>query len=215
MPPRSIAELIANMLDRAAIPVDEEGEQLFSEINPGYIADEVMRATVPTLDETLEEVTEIEQHFHNDELWWGATAAPNQDNAIDANVNRPFQVISGNNTWGAAVPVVGRLDNPVKPWQTSFDMHRIAVAAVSNATAWRIRFLYSDQSLEEAAQALRYTMTMNIATGIGANVDGRPADLRMRPIPVGWIVWAQGWNATGLATLDFFHGAHGYPVRSL
>lgn len=215
MPPRSITELIANMLDRAAIPVDEEGEQLFSEINPGYIADEVMRATIPTLDETLEEVTEIDDHIHNDELWWGATAAPNQDNAIDANVNRPYVLVSGNNAWGAAVSIVGRLDNPVKPWQTSYDLHRIIVADVDNATMWRIRFLYGNESFLEALNAERWTETMYIATGVGVNRVASPADLRMRPIPVGWKVWAQCWNATDIAEIDIFVGAHGYPVRSM
>lgn len=212
---RSIAEMIRIGLVRAAVPVDEDGSALFSEDNPGYIADEVMRATIPTINEILEEVVEIEEHFHNDELWWGATAAPDQDHAIDENVNRPFVLVSGNNTWGAAVSIIGRLDNPVKLWQTRYDLHRLIVVAVGNATLWRVRFLYGNESLEEAAQAARWTEVPFIATGIGNNLSGAPVDVRQRPIPVGWKMWAQAWNATTDDTISIQVGAHGYPVRSL
>lgn len=212
---RSIAEMIANHLDRVAIPVDEEGEQLFSEDNPGYIADEVMRATIPTIDEILEEVTEIEEHIHNDERWWGTLEVANQDNAIEWNVNRPYTLVSGNFTWGAVIPIIGRFDNPVLPWQTTFDLHRFMVAGVENAFAWRIRFLYGDQSFLEALNAERWSEVMFIATGVGANLIGFPVDVRMRPIPVGWNVWAQCANPTNADEISIFVGAHGYPVRSM
>ncbi|MCJ7557507.1 MAG: hypothetical protein MUP90_11440, partial [Gammaproteobacteria bacterium] len=60
-----------------------------------------------------DELEEFEQHFHNVSRAWGATAAPDETNAIEANVNRPFAAISGNNTWGAAIPILGTDDNPV------------------------------------------------------------------------------------------------------
>ena len=215
MPPRTLAQLFRANLDRAVIPVDEDGDALFSADNPGYINDEVMRATIPTIDEILEEVEEIDDHVHNDELWWGSVAVPTQDTACESNVDRPFTLASGNDTWGVAVPIIGRLDNPVKSWQTKFDLHRVAISEVDNATPWKIRFLYGNQSLEEAAQAQRWTETMSIASGIGSNIGAGPSDMRMPILPVGWIVWAQCWNATLNDTISFFVGAHGYPVRSL
>lgn len=210
MPRRTLAELFRYNLDRAVIPIDEEGGQIFSADNPGYISDETTQAALAAMAETLDE---IHDHNHTTELWWGALAAPTQDNAIEENVNRPFTLVSGNNTWGVAVPVVGRLDIPVHSWETNYAINRIVIAAVSNATPWRVRFLYGDQSFLEALNAERYTETMTVATGIGSNIDGSPADIRMCKLPVGWIIWAQAWNATTDATIEIFHGCHGYPPR--
>ena len=215
---RTISQLLNLNLDRLAIPVDEDGDALFSEDNPGYMVDEVTQAALTALAsvvaEIAEEVEEIEEHVHNDELWWGAVAAPTESIACESNVNRPFTAASGNNTWGVAIPIVGSNDVPVKPWQTTYDLHRIAISGVDNATPWKLRFLYGDQSLEEAAQANRYTETMSIASGVGSNIGAGPSDIRFPRIPVGWRVWCQVWNATNLDTISFFAGAHGYPVLS-
>jgi len=211
--------MIRHRLDRVAVPVDEDGQQLFSEFNPGYIVDLVTQASLavlsPIVDEILEEVTEIEEHFHNDELWWGRVAGPTQDHAIDDNTNRPYTLTSGNNDWGVAVPIIGRLDNPVKPWQIEFDMHRIAISAVDNVLPWKIRFLYGNQSFLEARNAYRWTQTMSIASGVGSNIGAGPSDIRMRVLPLGYIVWAQCRNVTLGDTISFFIGVHGYPVRDL
>ena len=56
---------------------------------------------------------------------------------------------------------------------------------------------------------------MTVATGIGSNIDGMPSDMRMRKLPLGWMIWAQAWNATNLATIEFFIGVHGYPLTLL
>ena len=226
MPIRSIAELIRLHLDRVAVPTDESGNQLFSEINPGHISDETTRLTLAEVqtalsalttisNEILEEAIEIEQHIHNDELWCGAVAVPDENNACESNVSRPYVAVSGNDVWGVAIPVIGRLDNPVKPWQTRFDLHRIAIAAVDNATPWKIRFLYGNGTVAQAITAEYWSETMSIATGIGSNIGAGPSDVRFRRLPVGWNVWAQAWNATNLDTISFFAGVHGYPVRSL
>ena len=182
---------------------------MFSEKNPGYMLDTIVRAVVA---EILEEVTDIEEHVHNNELWWGAADAPNESNAIESNVDQPFVATSGNNTWGVAIPIIGSNDVPVKFWQTRYDLHRVAISAVDNGTPWKLRFLYGGQSLEEAAQARRWTETMSIATGIGSNIGAEPSELRFPIIRVGWRVWAQVWNQTNLDTISFFVGVHGYPV---
>jgi len=44
--PRSIAQLLRLNLDRAAIPVDESGDALFSEDNPGYMVDQATQAAL-------------------------------------------------------------------------------------------------------------------------------------------------------------------------
>ncbi len=213
---RTISELVRLKLDRAAIPIGEGGEQLFTELNPGYMLDEATQAALATLAIAVAEIRgEVEilgQHVHNDELWWGSVAAPNESNACESNVDRPFTAASGNNTWGVGIPVIGSNDRPVKPWQTEYDLHRIAISGVDNATPWKLRFLYGDQSLDEAAAANRYTETMSIASGVGNNIGAGPSELRFPRIPVGWRVWAQAWNFTNLDTISFFAAAHGYPV---
>ena len=210
--PRSIAQLLRLNLDRAAIPVDESGDALFTEDNPAYMVDQATQAALTALAveiaEIQEGVVEIHQHFHNDELWWGAVAVPNETLAIDLNVNRPYAALSGNNTWGVGIPIIGSRDVPAKPWQTVYGLHRVVITEPTNATAWRLRFLYGDQSMEEAAQARRYTETMFI----GVVAWSPPIEIRIPVIPVGWRVWAQAWNATNLATLEFFIGVHGYPA---
>ncbi len=35
-------------------------------------------------------VHEIEKHFHSPGYWWGALAGPDETNAIEENVTRPF-----------------------------------------------------------------------------------------------------------------------------
>ena len=209
MLPRSIAELIRLHLDRAAIPMDEGGSQLFSEINPGYMVDEVARMALAKIATAIDD---LDAHNHASEIWYGSVAAPTTTTAIDENVNRPYVALSGNNTWGPLIHVVGTEDRPVKPWKTSYAVHRIVIAAVSNATPFKIRLIYGGGTVEEAMAAIQWTETMTVATGIGNNIDGTPSDIRMRVLPVGYAVWAQVWNATNAAQLDFFVGIHGYPL---
>ena len=161
-------------------------------------------------DDILHELGEIEHHLHNYERWWGATPAPNTANAILMGVDNPHVVISGNNTWGAAVPVVGRLDNPVRTIDNIFDIHRITIADPDNATMWLLRFLWGTESLEEAAQAQRWSAIEMIASGVGSNISTPGINMVTDRMPVGSTVWAQGWNVTNLAELSFFHGCHGY-----
>lgn len=216
MPPRSIEELLQAHLDRAVIPIDEEGAQLFSEDNPGHISDETTQAALSAQDLLLDEIHEDTEHtegyLHSDERWWGALVAPTQDNAIDDTVTNAHTLVSGNDDWGVAIPIIGRLDNPVQPWQTVFDIHRVLITDISTTTVWRLRFLYGNESFLEARNALRWTEVMFIGGGVGSNISVVPMDIRQREVPVGWNVWAQGWNATNLAALEFYFGAHGHPM---
>jgi hypothetical protein len=70
-----------------------------SDVVAGSLADRVIDIQTETI--------EIERHIHNVERWWGALASPDETNAIEANVNRPFVAASGDNTWGAAINHLG------------------------------------------------------------------------------------------------------------
>lgn len=158
-------------------------------------------------------VDEIDQHNHNIERWWGAVAVPGEINAIEANVNRPFQATSGANTWGAAIPICGSADNPVLTTQTEFDAHRVLVVDLDNQTdMWRLRIIWGTGTSAAAISADQWSEVPVISNATPGNrAGGVPVAVRMPPIAVGTKLWAQSWNDTLNEVLQFQWGAHGYP----
>lgn len=165
------------------------------------------------LTHLTEEVEEICQHFHNIERWWGAVAAPDETNAIEANVNRPFQATSGANTWGAAIPICGTADNPVLTGQVEFDAHRLLIVDIDSETdEWRLRIIWGDGTSADAITAGQWSEIPIIANAIPGNrAGGVPMPIRMLPVAIGTKLWAQSWNDTLNEILQFTWGAHGYP----
>lgn len=161
-------------------------------------------------------VQEIYGHNHNVERWWGALAAPDETNAIEANVTRPFQATSGNDTWGAAIPICGTDDVPVLTGMIEFDPHRILITDLDAETdAWRIRLIYGTGTSAAAIADGQYSEAMVISeTGAGGLSGGTPVSVRMPQVSVGTKLWAQAWNDTNAEILSFFWGAHGYPAKA-
>ena len=156
-------------------------------------------------------VEELERHFHTEERWWGATAIPSEANAIEANVDRPFVAISGDDDWGVAIPVLGTGDDPTSNTGVYFDPHRVVVVDFDgNETAWRFRFIWGEGTSAAAILADQRTEFMIINVVAGPRALGTPSPMKCPRIRVGWKVWVQVWNATDLDTLSFFWGAHGY-----
>jgi len=155
---------------------------------------------------------EIERHLHNVERWWGALAAPDETNAIEANVDRPFVAISGNDDWGAAIPICGTDDNPVLGTDAKFDCHRIEVTDLDDDTSpWRVRIIWGTGTSADAIAAGQWTEVMVTTNAVpGSRAGGSPVDIIMRRENIGVKIWAQVWNDTNLEELSFFWGAHGY-----
>ena len=156
---------------------------------------------------------EIERHFHNRERWWGATGAPTETNAIAATVTAPFVAISGNDTWGTAIPICGTADVPVpSPDDDKFDCHRIMVTDLDDdTTPWRLRIIYGTGTSGDAITAGQWTEIMVMTNAVPGNWAGAsPVDVIMRRVDVGTKLWAQSWNDTNLEELSFFIGVHGY-----
>ena len=155
---------------------------------------------------------EIERHFHGTERWWGATGAPDETNAIAATVTVPFVVTSGDNTWGAAIPICGTGDNPVLATDDKFDLHRILVTDLDDdTTPWRFRVIWGTGTSGDAITAGQYSETMSMTNAVPGNrAGGSPVDIMMRRVDVGAKCWAQCWNDTDAEELSFFYGAHGY-----
>ena len=154
-------------------------------------------------------VHEIERHFHNRERFWGATGAPDETNAIAATVSVPFVAVSGNNTWGTAIPICGTADNPVIATDTKFDAHLVLVTDTDHATPYRMRIIYGTGTSADAITAGQWSEIMFI-TATGPFSSGVPVDVKMPRVNVGSKCWAQVWNATNGSNVDFFWGAHGY-----
>ena len=157
-------------------------------------------------------VMELERHFHNVERWWGALGAPDETNAIEANVNRPFVATSGNNAWGATIPILGTGDNPVLATDAKFDIHRLLVTDLDDdTTPWRIRIIWGTGTSADAITAGQWTEIMVMSNAVPGNrAGGSPVDVIMRRENVGVKIWAQAWNDTGAEELSFFTGYHGY-----
>ena len=157
-------------------------------------------------------IMELERHFHNVERWWGALVAPDETNAIEANVNRPFVAASGDNTWGAAIPILGTDDNPVLATDAKFDIHRLLVTDLDDdTTPWRVRVIWGSGTSADAITAGQWTEMMTVTNAVPGNrAGGSPIDVIMRREDIGVKIWAQAWNDTDAEELSFFTGYHGY-----
>ena len=154
-------------------------------------------------------VHEIEKHFHGREFWWGSDGSPGEDTAIDANVNAPFVAISGDNTWGTAIPIMGTNDIPANAGDVRFDAHRVLVVDTEHTTPYRLRFIWGSGTSGEAIGAGQWTEIMFIATA-GPFDSGIPVEIMQPRETVGEKLWCQVWNATNTSEVDFFYGVHGY-----
>ena len=163
---------------------------------------------------TLEEALELARHVHGRNRWWGAVAVPDETNAIDANVNRPFAATSGANTWGAAIPICGTSDNPAPlGTDTKFDANEVLITDLDDDTSpWRLRFIWGMGNSADAITANDWSEVRVQSNAVPGNrAGGSPAKKMMPRIDVGSKMWAQSWNETVGEILSFFYDAHGYP----
>lgn len=179
--------------------------------------DKIDQAAIDGLTGTADSVgyllNEIERHFHNRERWWGAVAVPDETNACEANVTRPFVATSGNDTWGTAIPVCGTADDMTPgDGDTVFDLHRLLITDLDDQTdPWRIRIIWGTGTSGDAITAEQWTEMMVQSNAVPGNRAGaQPLDVIMRREDVGTKIWAQVWNDTLNEELSFFVGVHGY-----
>ncbi len=166
---------------------------------------------VGTEDSLAYKVNAIQNHNHSRERWWGAVAVPDETNAIEANVTRPFAAISGNDTWGAAIPILGIADDPTVGL-AKFDLHRLLITDLDNETdAWRLRIIFGTGTSGDAITAGQWTEVMLQSNAVPGNrAGGTPIEIQTNRKDVGIKCWAQSWNDTTGEILSFFYGVHGY-----
>jgi hypothetical protein len=177
-------------------------------------SDGVAASLVALVRELLDALAKHDEHFHNVERWWGAVAGPNETNAIEANVDTPFAATSGNNTWGAAIPILGTADNPVLAGMLEFDCREILITDFDDDTSlWRLRIIWGDGTSADAIAAGQWTEEPVQTSAVPGNrAGGSSAEIRMPHLDIGTKLWAQVWNETNGEVLSFFWGAHGYPA---
>jgi hypothetical protein len=171
----------------------------------------VLNSTGDLVVGSLAEVTLSGLYYR--QFWWGTTGAPTETNAIDSNVDVPVQLISGNNDYGTAVPIVGTADDPCPALaQTSFNLDRNLPITSSITTVWKVRVSWGTGTQGAAVAAGQYSETMVIPNLVVGLPSGNAFPLSTARIPNAYKVWAEGWSVTNLATMDFFWACHGHPA---
>lgn len=212
----------ALLVDTAALIVDVADVQTDTTailVDTGAIeteTDKIDQAVVDGLTGTENslayKVHAVENHHHSRERWWGALAGPTETNAIEANVTRPFAATSGNDTWGAAIPILGTADDPTDGIGIQFDLHRLFITDLDNETdAWRLRIIQGTGTSAAAISAGQWTEVMLQSNAVPGNrAGGTPVEIQTNRQDVGIRCWAQVWNDSVGEVLSFFYGVHGY-----
>jgi len=160
---------------------------------------------------SLAEITLSGLYFR--QFWWGTTGAPTETNAIASTVSVACQVISGNNAYGTAVPICGTADDPCPTLaQVYFNLDRILPITSSSVTVWKVRVSWGTGTSAAAVSAGQYSETMIIPNLVVGLPSGNAFPINTLRIPAGYKVWAEGWNVTNLATMDFFWSCHAHPA---
>jgi hypothetical protein len=146
------------------------------------------------------------------QFWWGITGAPTETNAISANVNSPCRITSGNNLYGTPVPICGTADDPCPTLaQTSFNLDAVLPVTSTVVSAWKLRVSWGTGTCGAAVAAGQYSETMVFPNLVAGLPSGNLFAISTARIPATYKVWAEGWNVTNLATMDFFWACHGHP----
>lgn len=78
-----------------------------------------------------------------------------------------------------------------------------------------IRIIWGTGTMADAITAGQYSVVMVKFDSLNPELSaGIPIELRTEEIDVGTKMWAQAWNVTNNATIDFYLGVHEYYRRS-
>lgn len=163
---------------------------------------------------TLDIVTEVEKHHHNQEKWFGLAAVPDAElHRADriTDVSTSFQADAGNDTWGVWLQVLGSSDTPVRAGKTKFDFHEIIVVSHERNTTEYDMQIVCGESAGIAAKLVSEDFTeLTMVTGAGNSETGPILFIQDR-IDSGSKVWVRiRANGADTGTLDFKIGLHEY-----
>jgi len=157
-------------------------------------------------------VHEIEKHFHNRERWMGQHASVSGEvNCGQTGTLTSFQTDAGNDTWGAAVCIIGTGDTPVIAGNAKFDLHRLDISDVENAAnkiTHYIQIIYGTGTSADAITAGQYSEIICTPEKDGKTT---PYDIIMPRVDDATKIWVRHWvDGVNTATMDFYVGIHEY-----
>lgn len=171
-----------------------------------------INTTIDSLNATLQEAREVENHFHCKGRWFGRHATQAGNNWAKQDTLGVFVSTSGNNTWGVDAAdttfVFGSSDTPTVAGYTWFDMHKLFVTAATQTSVYKIRFVWSTTNFADGLAAGDYTETLVIVASAASRIS--PVDIWMPKLAAGTKMWAQCWNAVDNATISYYVGIHEY-----
>jgi len=164
-------------------------------------------------DVLLKEIQEVEHHIHNREKWLGLAAIPvAETHRADRmqNTIQPFQLVSGNNVFGAWLQILGSSDTPIQSGKIKFDLHRILITQASSTRPFIIQIV-SGESAEIAAKLLIedfWEFPFIAVTGVN---DSNINEIIFSRAAVGTKLWARCCDIGGNGTnISFYFGIHEY-----
>jgi len=156
---------------------------------------------------------EIEKHLHNREKWVGMAASPSGETHVADRMDGavlPFELIAGDNDFGAWVQILGSEDTPISPGMVKYDGHRFMVTDTNSTSAFIIQVV-SGESADIAAKIAAEQYTEAPFISASNNNDSGISDILTTRTVAGEKAWARcacvGANGT---TLDFYFGIHEY-----
>lgn len=156
-------------------------------------------AVIADIEYILEEVLEIDHHFHNTERV-----------ISNGGVNlTPFVATSGNNVYGAEVEILAAGATPIQAGKAYYDFNRIFIVSVDHTSTYRMQVAYGTGTFAAAMAAGQYTELIYETD----NVNQRstvPYDFRFPHVPSGTKAWWRIWNATNGSQIDAFFVLHEY-----
>lgn len=158
-------------------------------------------------------VSETERHFHNRERWFGKAASPSGETHVADRLGGgilTFQAVSGNNTFGSWVQILGSSDTPIISGYKYYDSHRFLITTTDSTSPFIIQAIAGESS-ELAARVTANAYTeLAFISATNAN-DSGIGHLMSSRIPCGTKAWVRvccvGQNAK---VINFYFGLHEY-----
>jgi hypothetical protein len=174
------------------------------------------------LRQVLNEATEVEEHAHSGERWFGAAAAPYGETNLEDRIGAgaaaseaaALQVDAGNDDWGTWTQILGSSDTPVDSGsKLYFDLHRLRLdAAEHNAQRYLVQIaLQEDAPADDPGSSDIYTEVEFVSPGAGSLTFVEPVTLQTPRVAAATKVWMRTRAPDqNTSTIDFYIGLHEY-----
>lgn len=152
-------------------------------------------------------VNEIERHFHNREVWYGAGAGNGA--GVSTSITA-WTLTAGTpaNTYGSFIQLgTGQIAVNDFPGTTYFDLHSVFVTDVNDLSAtYMIEIWYGIDTTSNATLMTQFPFRAN-----GSATQSSRQELKSIRIPVGMKTWARAKCGIAGKTISFLVGLHLYP----